>query len=616
MYKPYQYVGACNQPFRLVGTDPHNSFRVMESDYNRCQLSPGLREATILAEAHRVCANCEHAEIEGFLQPSAGFTQTPDAQPQPSTSDVMTCVKGAAETWTRETLYAEGYKMRREAFLVEVYGVGYRVFFWQRDTDQAWLLEYVSWLHDPLPRMIICTAEQQQIVHTALGLPAPEKVKDSVDCTWTPEAEKPVPPPQPITPSNAAAQALAGHTAPEPEPAAEPEPEPTAELEPEPAPELPARAVGLAELLHDGSEKPPLHDLMQLAGPSLNGPSKQRTARTCLRRFFYSYVMGYDKPREVELTYSGHEDPHLDALGLGSMVHTMLEKKYKGQNPYDEEFRAVEEVYPDFAAEASRLFDNHTAFYTDDEVLMWDVRFIEMESRMALPKRRIKTAKRQVSLTLSCRTDLGYRPLKSGQARLEPGVPCDDIILLDHKTTAQMTMKHREGFGLNHEIQTLQNLLVFNNGYEVKPDGTWHTKPNSERYGTATRFVYNWIGKAKRHDPDKHLSRPMITPNPQVLASYLDDTTNFMYEEIGERLFHEKALEKETWPKSYVCRDVVTGFACPFITACSMGDYYNLEQHFIRQKDETLLIRAETIEAPKITKRRKRTKTAAEVEGK
>jgi hypothetical protein len=160
--------------------------------------------------------------------------------------------------------------------------------------------------------------------------------------------------------------------------------------------------------------------------------------------------------------------------------------------------------------------------------------------------------------------------MQTGEGRLSPGTPARELRIGDHKTAAQVTEASVSGF--RHNAQVLQNLLTFNLGFAVEKDtGQLSKVPNGQRFGRATQFFITHIGKAKYHDPTKHLRRiPYVVPD-SLVESFRVDLGNWLYGELAERLFHKQVLDPETWPKSWLCRNPITDQLCPYLKVCEAG---------------------------------------------
>jgi hypothetical protein len=351
-------------------------------------------------------------------------------------------------------------------------------------------------------------------------------------------------------------------------------------------------------------------------GASLLGSSTLRAFRTCMRQGYYEHIRGLRGKRETERTKisaAGKEYYKFDPLALGTLVHVLLALFYKGVADIWEILKPIQPYYPALADEARRLVQQYLNEYAERDRRVLDVRFIEQESRYYFKKKRVKSAKKGLSICVTSRHDLGCREMPVDEGRLPPGVRAEAIAVMDHKTAAQMTQAIAVPYF--HDPQVLTNELAYTKGNMVADDGTIGA-PSAEHFGPLKKYVINFIGKAWHHDPEKHLRRVSQAIDNQLLDTYADDTQHWLYTELAERLFHPAAQEEATWPKSYLCRDPATGRGCPFIEVCARGGLtrydptYEFEHN--QPMDPTALLAPEK---PKKT-RKKKTAVAADVESK
>jgi len=348
-------------------------------------------------------------------------------------------------------------------------------------------------------------------------------------------------------------------------------------------------------------------------GPSVMGSSTLRAFQVCMRAGFYKIMKGIRRSRQTE-RFDDRGTPQFDPLALGTLVHGVLALFYKGaENPYD--FLAgVAPYYPNIVEETRRLCTLYFNAYAEHDRRVLDVRFVELESRYYFKKKRVKSAKRNLSLCASSRHDLGWCKRPVDTPRLPPGVAASAITITDHKTIGAMTQDAQTAY--RHDPQIFTNAITYENGNSVEPDGTLG-EPSAARFGPLTHFSINLIGKALHHDPSKHLVRlTQIIPR-DLLTSYADDIQHWLYTELADRMFHPAAQDDETWPKSYLCRDPSTGRPCAYVELCERGGLkrvnpavnYTIEAPY----DPERLIRPEVVGK---RGRKPRTKAAAEVERK
>lgn len=361
--------------------------------------------------------------------------------------------------------------------------------------------------------------------------------------------------------------------------------------------------------------KPDFKTLLELPGPSLLGPSAIRTARKCLRAFFYERVLGIQMRREPEY-HREDGTVKFNVLILGTLVHYLLQRHYEGKSV---DLSNVAQHYPAIANEAMRLYAQYIDKYYHTDQQMLDIRAVEHETRYVLPKRRVKSAGKQKQLMVSMRSDLVFAKRQPGAGVLPPGeLPKDGLTIHDFKTAGRITRDIGDTLKWAHEIQVLQSIALWNEGRAVLPNGQLATQTNAETLGTVREFSLTFIGKAQDHDPEKHLVRtdPVI-PRSDVIESYRDELANFVYEEIAERLYHKEGMQEGTWSKSYLCTDPVTHFTCPFLTICTKGGLANYNPETKYSQVEFKVVSPETIEAPTAKRgRKKKADAAADVENK
>lgn len=348
-------------------------------------------------------------------------------------------------------------------------------------------------------------------------------------------------------------------------------------------------------------------------GPSIMGSSTLRAFQVCMRAGFYRIVKGIRRRRDTE-RFDDRGIPRFDPLALGTLVHGVLARFYQGkEDPYDF-LLAVAPHYPNIVHETKRLCTNYFNAYAERDRQILDVRFVELESRYYFKKKRVKSAKKNLSLCISSRHDLGVRKMRPDEPRLPPGVAASAITITDHKTIGAMTQDAQTAY--RHDPQIFTNAVTYERGNSVDKNGVLG-EPSAALYGPLTHFCINLIGKADAtFDPTKHLVRlTQIIPR-DLLDGYADDIGNWLYTELADRLFHPAAQDDETWPKSYLCRDPSTGRPCPYVELCERGGLKRVNPRVnydvVEPYNPELLIRPES---PK-KGRRKKAKAAAEVERK
>lgn len=84
-------------------------------------------------------------------------------------------------------------------------------------------------------------------------------------------------------------------------------------------------------------------------------------------------------------------------------------------------------------------------------------------------------------------------------------------------------------------------------------------------------MIITHVGKAKEHDPVKHLKRTKYVVPAALVDTYRDETGDWLYAEVVDRLAAPAAQRDDlaTWPRSFLaCRDPVTNRACEFLPIC------------------------------------------------
>jgi hypothetical protein len=367
--------------------------------------------------------------------------------------------------------------------------------------------------------------------------------------------------------------------------------------------------------------KPTLNECLKSVGieggPSLFGWSQISQFRQCLRKGFYSVVLGLKKAELTDADGSPIVPDKLSPLDVGTLVHACLEVHYN-RVPFSKVLDAVKPHYPLLAAEALRLVGQYVDYYQAFDELNWDVRSTEIESRYVLPRKKIRGKSR--AFMVSARTDLVVRDLNDGRiARLPPGEPASEVYLHDFKTAARVYGNMATSY--RHDGQVLMNLLAFNRGFSVNPDGTLG-KANGERLGPAKGLGIAIIGKAAKFNPNEHLKRFRIPVDDAMISEFEKSVTTFLQDEVFDRWLAPGCHDLSNWPKSYVCKDALTGTPCPFIELCELNrDSATLTETpngFEKKDFSTDITKLEVLEKvkPKNPRGRKSKKSVSEVEAK
>lgn len=183
----------------------------------------------------------------------------------------------------------------------------------------------------------------------------------------------------------------------------------------------------------------PVEDLLHAAlpwyvsGGSPMGWSKLKTAKLCLRSFFYAHVLGLRQKFEPRRPQDDEGKERVNALELGTLVHACVEAFYRtaDANKAMAPAMAVQEQYPVLALEAVRLANFYLRKFNSYEARHWDLRAVERESRFYYPARKCCGKRRR--LLVSSRHDHVYRHLQPGERKLPPGVPGKNIRIAELK---------------------------------------------------------------------------------------------------------------------------------------------------------------------------------------
>jgi len=386
-------------------------------------------------------------------------------------------------------------------------------------------------------------------------------------------------------------------------------------------------------------ERTPIEKLLEAAlpwwtsGGSLMGWSKLKEAALCMRGFFWKYVLGLRlkaKPNYIANSSQAEDDApigpsegrsnrgeRLSPLDLGILVHACIEAFYRTGSftamwaPAD----AIQKQWPAYAVETRRLVQFYLRRYNEDEARFWDMRAVERESRYYFPARRCGGKRR--SLCVSARHDGIYRKLGSGEARVPVGepIPNDSARIHEVKTTATLTYNRLRGF--YQDAQLMTNLLTYNHGHAVQRDGTVLAVSTAELFGLTQTVTVTWIGKNKALDLNKDIDRVDYLIPADRVVEFAGDMEDWLYHEIGDRLFSEHCQRPETWRKSWLgCKDqYFPGAICPFLSLCELpGANWN-QLYEQRARD---ILDPTTLEKPKhLAKLEKaKAKAAATVEAK
>ena len=373
------------------------------------------------------------------------------------------------------------------------------------------------------------------------------------------------------------------------------------------------------------SEKTTVTGLLEEAdvagGPSVLGWSKIKMGRLCLRSFYYRWIAGLVPKTHGDMTLDDNDDvpetqrstpaTRLSPLDIGSVFHATLElhRRTGGMRTWDALY-ALRAAHPTLVLEVKRLVDAYIAKWGPIENREWDLRGTERESRYYFPSRRC--AGRNRRLCISSRHDFLYHPLRQGEARAPVSQPASSIYVGEMKTARAIS---REGYRVDAQI--LLHAATFKWGMPVTPNGVLLVDKTSEEiYGPLRGVTLDWIVKATKLDPSKHLQRQTYMVSEPQLKHFLESLGEWLYEELGARVFHAERETPSTWPQSWTCHGMFyPTWICPYHYLCDMASAHRGWQWQYEVAD-TLDLAA--LELPyKVAKtRRKKGRAVAEIEGK
>ena len=378
--------------------------------------------------------------------------------------------------------------------------------------------------------------------------------------------------------------------------------------------------VGFGDLTPTPDELVKLYAAGNRGGASLFGWSKLSKGLLCLRYFFYDFVARLSIKRRPERDFGEKQQKQwLNPLWLGGMMHDVrgLHLTTGGIHTWDPLY-AVRGLHPEHALEAYRLMKHYLTQWGPSDNQKWDVRAVEVESRHYYKARRLGGKARR--LCVSSRHDALIHPTGQGGLRYPVGQPAPKIDINEFKSARMISPI--ESFRVDG--QALMHCGTYKYGLAVAQDGdrpedcTVLTKSSEELYGRLNGITYDWVVKAKTFIPSKHLQRQQyIVPEDQV-QHFLASVGEFLYEEIGKRLWHKKWQEPETWPQRWHCRGMYyPTWVCPFARICEnvIRDTKTIDAQY----DVGEPLDRSTLELPKKRKKRKsykRKRAAADVEGK
>lgn len=357
------------------------------------------------------------------------------------------------------------------------------------------------------------------------------------------------------------------------------------------------------------------------AGGSVFGWSKIKTAKACLRAFYWQYVRQIVKKLDEE-----EDDPYLDAsaskskraprvnaLELGTMLHLVIETIYR-TGSVDEGWKICDLVKgsrPELALEARRLVHFYLRRFNAEEVKTWDLRAVEVESRYYFPARKLRGKRR--SCCASSRHDHLYRSTKNG-AKLPPGTVADsgEMRISELKSSSSLTANRLRAFYVDAQI--LLHLLSYNHGHFTTPTGEVLAPSTAEVFGTTDTVTVTVVGKRKVEDAQEDIARMNYAISEQRVLSFRDDLYDWLYEEVYDRLFSDAWLEPETWRKDWLCRDLYyPGYICPYASICMSHDN-QWDQLYVQPKGN---FERELLELPpKLAKLAAEKARVIEIEGK
>lgn len=362
-------------------------------------------------------------------------------------------------------------------------------------------------------------------------------------------------------------------------------------------------------------------------GPSVHGWSRISNGLHCLRYYFYDFVAKMRKKRhpERDIVLPGESAAHaeqalrsgkkrLNPLWLGSLMHDVraIHLLTGGMHTW-EPLYAVRGIHPEYALETYRLMKHYLTSWGPSDNANWDVRGVEVESRYYYKARRVGGKARR--LCVSSRHDGLIHPLQPRTPRFPVGQRASRIDINEFKSTRVIASTTVEGYRVDG--QALLHCGTYKHGYGITHDGLVLERSNEEIYGPLNSLVMDWVVKVVNFEPSKHLIRQQYILHPNQIKHFLDKIGDFLYEEIGKRLWHKDWENPDTWPQRWLCRGIFyPSWICPFAPICE--NVIRNTKTIEAQYDIGEPLDRSLLELPKKRKRqsKKRTRAAAEVEAK
>lgn len=294
-------------------------------------------------------------------------------------------------------------------------------------------------------------------------------------------------------------------------------------------------------------------------GPTIMGSSKIRVAQHCLQRFYYQYVLGLARTRD-EITAEEDTEEKIEPADFSNLVHILYETHLHtgGRNTWQVLY-ALKGRYPTAVLELYNIFSHYMKVHYGNDVIKYDYRAVEQESRWYCKSRKVQGA--NISLMLTSRHDALIHELQRGEKRQAPGMSCSSIFINDLKVYKILPTNIA---GIRLDMQTALHLWTARYGHAVI-NGKVVEESTSVLYGDVRSIIYDYLSKLNKNAT----KRFKFNVSDEQLAEQIAVLEDFVYTMIADRLFSKHVDESGTWPRSYWCRDVYfPGWLCPYYLLC------------------------------------------------
>ncbi len=339
-----------------------------------------------------------------------------------------------------------------------------------------------------------------------------------------------------------------------------------------PLPDYADRQHGGAELLNKVLED-------YGSGATVMGSSKFKAGNHCLRRFFYRYIRGIFPKRE--------ENEKFSAVDIGSLFHAVMYNHVLtgGKETWEPLYRIVKRQ-PTGALDVKSVVDNYFRAHYKHDSLHYDFRGVEVPTIYICKPRLLRGKKR--SLVISTRHDALIHQLRRSEARAAPGEPASSIYLRNYKTCTNIPQVNMAG--LRTDKQTTIELFLARFGHVIFPDIGPVQESLNEIYGNVLGLEYDFIVKRKKFKPSTGTKRFKFNVSDEQLARQMVILEDFLYNEIGDRLYSDHWEDPYTWTQSFWCHDVYfNGWLCPYHRLCDSCGSQEIAERGFDQSDEYIV---------------------------